>query len=99
MKQLIEAKKAEILEAEKEKKIKRILSEQAYEVVKKELKHYKFFTKVNFKYVSANKKLKIIDSRIQKQLIGDQEALRHLLEDELKNNFKRKKLVYYKSNF
>lgn len=99
MKQLLEAKKAEILEAEKEKKVKRILSERAYEIVKKELKRYKFFTKVNFKYVSANKKLKIIDSRIQKQQVGDQEALRHLLEDELKENFKRKKLVFYKSDF
>jgi len=99
MKALLEAKKAEILEAEKEKKIKRILTENAYEVVKKELERYKFFTKVNFKYVSANKRLKVIDSRIQKQLIGDQEALRHLLEDELKENFKRKKLVYYKSDF
>ena len=45
MKQLLEAKKAEILEAEKEKKVKRILSERAYEIVKKELKRYKFFTK------------------------------------------------------
>jgi len=99
MKTLLEAKKAEILEAEKEKKVKRILSERAYEIVKKELKRYKFFTKVNFKYVSANKKLKIIDSRIQKRQVGDQEALRHLLEDELKENFKRKKLVFYKSDF
>jgi len=99
MKQLIENKKAEILQLEKEKKIKRILAENAYQVVKKKLERYKFFSKVNYKYTSANKKLKIIDARIQKDYVSDVEALRHLLEEELQQNFKRKKLVFYKSDF
>lgn len=99
LKVLLEQQKRKILESEEEKGIKRILAENAYEIVKKELKNHKFFLKVNHKYVSGNKKLKIIDGRIQKDLISDVEALRHLLEQELQENFKRKKLVYYKSDF
>lgn len=99
LKVLLERQKRKILATEEEQKVKRILTENAYEIVKKELKNYKFFLKVNHKYVSGNKKLKIIDSRIQKDIVSDVEALRHLLEQELQENFKRKKLVFYKSDF
>jgi len=99
LKKLLEQKKKEILEAEEREKVKRILCENAYEVVKKELKTHKFFQKVNNKYTSANRKLKIIDSRFQKEIITDIEALRHLIEEELKEQFGRKRLVYYKTDF
>jgi len=99
MKELLELKKRQILSIEEEKKVQRVLSDEPYRLVKKLLSQYKMFQRVTRKWVSANRRLKIIDARVQKDLVSNEEALRHLLEDELKQIFKRKKLVHYKTDF
>ncbi|MGC8739807.1 MAG: hypothetical protein ACP5UA_14350, partial [Candidatus Hydrogenedens sp.] len=99
MRELVEKKKEEIIQKEIEKGVKRISSDNPYEIVKKLVHQYKMFSKVTSKYISANRKLKIIDQRVQREIVSDEEALRHLLEDELREKFKRKKLVFYKTEF
>ncbi|MGC9001300.1 hypothetical protein [Caldisericum sp.] len=99
MKELIERKKEEIIQKEREKGVERVFSEEPFNLVKKLIHKYRMFSRITSKYVSANRKLKIIDSKVQKDLISNEEALRHLLEEELKEKFKRKKLVYYKTEF
>jgi hypothetical protein len=99
MKEFIERKKEEIIQKEREKGIQRIFSDNPYEQVKSLLHEYKMFSRITSKWVSANRKLKIIDSKVQKEIVSNEEALRHLLEDELREKFKRKKLVFYKTEF
>ncbi|MGC9110198.1 MAG: hypothetical protein ACP5HI_08175, partial [Caldimicrobium sp.] len=99
MRELIERKKEEIIQKEIEKGVKRVFSDNPYELVKKLIHQYKMFSRITSKYVSANRKLKIIDSKVQKELVSNEEALRHLLEEELKEKFGRKKLVFYKTEF
>ncbi len=99
MRELLELKKREILSFEEEKNVQRILSDEPYRLVKKLLSQYKMFQRVTRKWTSANRRLKIIDARVQKDLVSNEEALRHLLEDELQQIFRRKKLVYYKTDF
>jgi hypothetical protein len=99
MKELIERKKEEIIQKEREKKVERIFSDNPFLLVKELINTYKMFSRITSKYVSANRKLKIIDQKIQREIVSNEEALRHLLEDELKEKFGRKKLVYYKTEF
>jgi hypothetical protein len=99
MKELIERKKEEIIQKEREKGIQRIFSDNPYEQVKSLLHEYKMFSRITSKWVSANRKLKIIDLKVQKEIVSNEEALRNILEDELREKFRRKKLVYYKTEF
>ena len=99
IRELLTKKKQEILYEEQKKKVIRKLSEEAYKEVKALLNQYKFFQKVNSKFTSADQRLKIIDARVQKDLVSDTEALRRAVEEELEKRFKKKKLVYYKTDF
>ncbi|MGC9074050.1 MAG: hypothetical protein ACP5H0_07850, partial [Caldisericum sp.] len=74
MKELIERKKEEIIQKEREKGIQRIFSDNPYELVKKLIHQYKMFSRITSKYVSANRKLKIIDQKIQREIVSNEEA-------------------------